>query len=243
MMRFAMNEEKNRGVYPNPSEIESQQFPINQSVVAGRRVRKQRYCVKPPPNGQKASVAHGIPAYVARKLGNGVPTPTCGLQGCCPAAAKGWPKLFFFPVCFEFSRRIPAIEPRARQAFPVLVPTPIGTHIDNSLLGSYQLACTSPRRPSSNHTYGPPSQRTLQNPPNPSDKRNRKAKMSALGTPRFCASPLRYIRWASREKPAYFWSVVIGSMGPVLLVVGPPIRKRMGADIPAEIPMTYPSAF
>jgi len=32
-------------------------------------------------------------------------------------------------------------------------------------------------------------------------------------------------------------------MGPVLLVVGPPIRKRMGADIPAEIPMTYPSAF
>ncbi|KAK1758658.1 hypothetical protein QBC47DRAFT_375377, partial [Echria macrotheca] len=61
-----------------------------------------------------------------------------------------------------------------------------------------------------------------------------------MSTPRFWATPLRYIRWSARERPAYFWSVVVGAMGPVMLITVPPLRKRMGAEIPAEIPMTYP---
>jgi hypothetical protein len=64
--------------------------------------------------------------------------------------------------------------------------------------------------------------------------------MSAI-TPRFWAGPMRYLRWASREKPAYFWSVVIGALGPVSMVVVPPVRRAFGDfDAPA-IPLTYPS--
>ncbi|TLS22122.1 uncharacterized protein PpBr36_09223 [Pyricularia pennisetigena] len=59
-------------------------------------------------------------------------------------------------------------------------------------------------------------------------------------SPRFWAGPLRYCRWAARERPAYFWSVVIGSMGPVTLLVVPPIRYRLGDVDAPEIPMTYP---
>jgi len=60
-------------------------------------------------------------------------------------------------------------------------------------------------------------------------------------TPRFWAGPLRYMRWASREKPAYFWSVVIGSLGPVSMVVVPPIRRAFGDFDAPPIPLTYPS--
>lgn len=67
--------------------------------------------------------------------------------------------------------------------------------------------------------------------------------MSASGriAPRFWASPLRYCRWAARERPSFFWSVVIGACGPVSLVVIPPIRRAIGAETPKPIPMTYPS--
>ena len=67
--------------------------------------------------------------------------------------------------------------------------------------------------------------------------------MSATGpiAPRFWASPLRYCRWAARERPSFFWSVIIGACGPVSLVVIPPIRRAMGAETPKPIPMTYPS--
>lgn len=63
--------------------------------------------------------------------------------------------------------------------------------------------------------------------------------MSAA-TPRFWAGPLRYARWASREKPAYFWSVVIGSLGPVSLFVVPPMRRAFGDFDAPPIPLTYP---
>ncbi|KAJ9155714.1 hypothetical protein NKR23_g2003 [Pleurostoma richardsiae] len=64
--------------------------------------------------------------------------------------------------------------------------------------------------------------------------------MSAPVTPRFWAGPLRYCRWAARERPAYFWSVFIGALGPVTLVVVPPIRKALGDEDAPTIPMTYP---
>lgn len=66
--------------------------------------------------------------------------------------------------------------------------------------------------------------------------------MSSLG-PRFWAGPIRYTRWAARERPAYFWSVVMGLAGPVMLVVVPPIRKALGDEDAPPIPQTYPGGF
>ena len=66
--------------------------------------------------------------------------------------------------------------------------------------------------------------------------------MSAI-TPRFWAAPIRYCRWASRERPAYFWSVIIGAAGPVMLFTVPPIRRALGDDDAPPIPLTYPGMF
>merc|ERR1711977_101244 len=62
--------------------------------------------------------------------------------------------------------------------------------------------------------------------------------MSAL--PRFFSHPIRYLRWATIEKPAIFYSLVIGSMGPVTILVAPPIRRMFGDGKRPEIPLTYP---
>lgn len=59
-------------------------------------------------------------------------------------------------------------------------------------------------------------------------------------SPHFWATPLKYIRWASRERPALFWSVVIGGTGPALLPIVPPIRHYLGDIDAAPIPVTYP---
>ncbi|KAL1998682.1 hypothetical protein VTN02DRAFT_5753 [Thermoascus thermophilus] len=61
-----------------------------------------------------------------------------------------------------------------------------------------------------------------------------------MSSPQFWQTPLRYLRWASHEKPAIFYSIVIGSMGPVALVTLPPIRRFLGDVDPEPIPMTYP---
>lgn len=58
--------------------------------------------------------------------------------------------------------------------------------------------------------------------------------------PRFWAGPAKYLRWASREKPAYFWSCVMGAAGPVMLITVPPIRHRLGDEDAPPIPLTYP---
>lgn len=52
---------------------------------------------------------------------------------------------------------------------------------------------------------------------------------------------MRYLKWASYEKPAIFYSVVIGALGPVVLVAAPPLRRISGDVNPARIPLTYPS--
>ncbi|KAG4436533.1 hypothetical protein IFR05_007971 [Cadophora sp. M221] len=62
--------------------------------------------------------------------------------------------------------------------------------------------------------------------------------MSAL--PRFFSQPLRYLRWAAIEKPAIFYSIVIGSMGPVTVLTVPPVRRMLGDGKRPEIPLTYP---
>jgi len=60
------------------------------------------------------------------------------------------------------------------------------------------------------------------------------------GAPLFWSGPLRYLRWSSRERPAYFWSVVAGALGPIMLVTVPPARKALGYEKREFIPMTYP---
>ncbi|KAK0737576.1 hypothetical protein B0T21DRAFT_411014 [Apiosordaria backusii] len=59
-------------------------------------------------------------------------------------------------------------------------------------------------------------------------------------TPRFWAAPLKYCRWAARERPSLFWSCVVAGLGPVHLIVVPPIRRALGDYDAAQVPMTYP---
>lgn len=62
-----------------------------------------------------------------------------------------------------------------------------------------------------------------------------------MSYPQFFQQPLRFLRWASHEKPAIFYSFVIASGGPLSIVVAPPIRRYFNDDAPREkIPMTYP---
>ncbi|OJJ83050.1 NADH:ubiquinone oxidoreductase subunit NDUFA3 [Aspergillus glaucus CBS 516.65] len=61
-----------------------------------------------------------------------------------------------------------------------------------------------------------------------------------MSNPHFWSSPLRYLRWASHEKPAIFYAMVLGCSGPVSLVALPPIRRFFGDVDPQPIPLTYP---
>ncbi|KAI1154065.1 hypothetical protein F4825DRAFT_448856 [Nemania diffusa] len=58
--------------------------------------------------------------------------------------------------------------------------------------------------------------------------------------PRFWSGPLRYLRWSARERPAYFWSLAIGSAGPVTLFTVPPILRSLGYVRAPPVPSTYP---
>ena len=79
----------------------------------------------------------------------------------------------------------------------------------------------------------------------------------------FWTTHFKYIEWAARVKPAIFWSIVVGSMGPLTVVcpiamrhwtsgghrkadlgtqaIVPPLRHRFGDGPRAQIPLTYPS--
>lgn len=59
-------------------------------------------------------------------------------------------------------------------------------------------------------------------------------------TPRFWAQPLHYLRWSARERPAYFWSIVIGTLGPIQIFTIPPIRRYFGDLDAPNVPVTYP---
>jgi hypothetical protein len=61
--------------------------------------------------------------------------------------------------------------------------------------------------------------------------------------PFFWRTPLKYCRWAARERPALFWSVIIGAAGPVAMPIVPPIRYYFGDVDAPPVPVTYPSAF
>ncbi|KAF2714407.1 hypothetical protein K504DRAFT_2681 [Pleomassaria siparia CBS 279.74] len=63
--------------------------------------------------------------------------------------------------------------------------------------------------------------------------------MSAAN-PAFFKTPFRYMRWASIHKPAYFYSIMVGLAGPVMVVVAPPVRRYLGDGPRPKIPFTYP---
>lgn len=56
----------------------------------------------------------------------------------------------------------------------------------------------------------------------------------------FWSSPLRYLRWASHERPNVFYSLIIGAMGPITLLTVPPIRRSMGIVRAEAVPLNYP---
>jgi len=64
--------------------------------------------------------------------------------------------------------------------------------------------------------------------------------MAAAVPKTFWSSPIRYLRWAAHEKPAIFWSFVVGGLGPVSVAVVPTLRRYVGDEDPARIPLTYP---
>ncbi|KIJ53305.1 hypothetical protein M422DRAFT_222658 [Sphaerobolus stellatus SS14] len=53
-------------------------------------------------------------------------------------------------------------------------------------------------------------------------------------------SAFRYLREQSHEQPVFFWSVILGTLGPVTLIAVPPLREKMGCKRRAEIPTSYP---
>jgi len=61
--------------------------------------------------------------------------------------------------------------------------------------------------------------------------------------PRLWSQPGRWMRWAAHEKPAIFFSCIIGISGPIMLAVLPPFRRALGDYDPAPIPMSYPSKY
>ncbi|KAI0031014.1 hypothetical protein K488DRAFT_52972 [Vararia minispora EC-137] len=50
----------------------------------------------------------------------------------------------------------------------------------------------------------------------------------------------RFCQRAAHEKPAIFYSLVIGAIGPVMVLTIPPIRKKLGYVPPPPPPVTYP---
>lgn len=58
--------------------------------------------------------------------------------------------------------------------------------------------------------------------------------------PLFWSTPFKYCRWAAREKPALFWSVIVGFAGPAMIPIVRPIRYRLGDIDAPPIPTTYP---
>lgn len=61
--------------------------------------------------------------------------------------------------------------------------------------------------------------------------------------PQFYSQPYQFMRWASIRKPAIFWSVVLGTIGPIMMVVVPPVRHALGDNPKPLIPLTYPSTY
>ncbi|KAL9932190.1 hypothetical protein V8E36_008962 [Tilletia maclaganii] len=62
--------------------------------------------------------------------------------------------------------------------------------------------------------------------------------MSALFSP--FRNTYRYLQRSAHEQPIIFYSLVIGSIGPVLVVTVPGIRRSLGWKPAERIPTSYP---
>ncbi|CAG8509713.1 2502_t:CDS:2 [Ambispora leptoticha] len=56
----------------------------------------------------------------------------------------------------------------------------------------------------------------------------------------FISQPFKATYRFAYDRPAYFWSLVIGFVGPVYVLVMPPIQRKYGRVKPESIPYTYP---
>ncbi|KAI0357142.1 hypothetical protein OH77DRAFT_135260 [Trametes cingulata] len=50
----------------------------------------------------------------------------------------------------------------------------------------------------------------------------------------------RYLQRQAHEQPVIFYSVVIGLIGPLMVITVPPIRKSLGYKNSEPIPTSYP---
>ncbi|KAK0528998.1 n19m, NADH-ubiquinone oxidoreductase 9.5 kDa subunit [Tilletia horrida] len=50
----------------------------------------------------------------------------------------------------------------------------------------------------------------------------------------------RYLQRSAHEQPVVFYSLLIGSVGPVLVVTVPAIRRKYGFKPAERIPSSYP---
>ncbi|KAF8808716.1 hypothetical protein BYT27DRAFT_7188676 [Phlegmacium glaucopus] len=50
----------------------------------------------------------------------------------------------------------------------------------------------------------------------------------------------RYMQRQAHESPVLFYSIVIGTIGPVMVVTVPPIREHFGYKRAEMVPTTYP---
>ncbi|KTW26083.1 hypothetical protein T552_02976 [Pneumocystis carinii B80] len=56
----------------------------------------------------------------------------------------------------------------------------------------------------------------------------------------FWSGSIKYIFRTAEEKPHIFYSLLLGSLGPIIFLFVPPIRKKLGYLPPEPIPRTYP---
>jgi hypothetical protein len=65
-------------------------------------------------------------------------------------------------------------------------------------------------------------------------------KMPVAAAPSFVSQPMRYCRWAARNYPARFYSVVLGAFA-LAVPVAIPVRRALGYQDHSPVPMTWPS--
>nr|CAG8486502.1 10636_t:CDS:2 [Entrophospora candida] len=57
----------------------------------------------------------------------------------------------------------------------------------------------------------------------------------------FFSRQINFLKKSAEERPAYFWSLAIGFIGPIGVLVIPDIRRKyFGYEPPLPFPTTYP---
>lgn len=72
--------------------------------------------------------------------------------------------------------------------------------------------------PNALHHYRTPTVRAHESTDDYSSSRAILSRSITMAPVSFWTTPFQYIHWASRAKPAIFWSIVVGSCGPIMVV-------------------------